>query len=299
MGREFAEDVFHVFGCREAEDGVVVPHGEAEDCEAQVVIVSLRRNAETTLSNDLDLSLEFACQHVGRDVVGELDVDGLAAFCHGENLANGPVGTNPPVVDNYDVVARGLDLLHDVCREDDSAVRGEISYQLPDLDNLVGVETCCRLVEDYDFRVADEGLGNSDALSVAFGEGADFLVSLWRETRHPDKVVDALRLIGNAVHSGHHREVFLYEHIEVEGIVLGEVANEATDGNKVAVDVHSANAYSPAVRTDVARRDFHERRLTGPVRTEEADNLSFGYLCRNAVEGSLLAVSLYYVVYQY
>ena len=49
--------------------------------------------------------------------------------------------------------------------------------QLAGLDDLLGVEAGGGLVEDQDVGVVDDGLGEADALPVAFGELADQLVA--------------------------------------------------------------------------------------------------------------------------
>jgi hypothetical protein len=42
---------------------------------------------------------------------------------------------------------------------------------------LGGIETACRLVEDEDGRVSQQGVCKADALAVAFGKGADELAA--------------------------------------------------------------------------------------------------------------------------
>ena len=49
----------------------------------------------------------------------------------------------------------------------------ELADQLADLADLVGVEAVGRLVEDQQFRVVDQGVGQADPLAVALREGLD------------------------------------------------------------------------------------------------------------------------------
>ena len=54
-------------------------------------------------------------------------------------------------------------------------IAGEGLEELADFDDLLGVEAGGGLIEDEDIGVVDDGLGDSDALAVAFGELADQL----------------------------------------------------------------------------------------------------------------------------
>ena len=52
----------------------------------------------------------------------------------------------------------------------------ELSDQLPDGDDLFGVEAHRRLVEHQNLRVVEDRCGQTDTLSVALGQSPDDLV---------------------------------------------------------------------------------------------------------------------------
>jgi hypothetical protein len=79
--------------------------------------------------------------------------------------------------DDDDALAGLLDFGEDVGAENDGVVAGEMLQQFADLDDLLGVETGSGFVEDEDIGIVDDGLGQSDALAVAFGELADELLA--------------------------------------------------------------------------------------------------------------------------
>ncbi len=59
--------------------------------------------------------------------------------------------------------------------EDDGVIAREAGDQLARLDNLFGIETGSRLIEDQNIGVVEDGLRQSDALAIAFRELADQL----------------------------------------------------------------------------------------------------------------------------
>ncbi len=70
-------------------------------------------------------------------------------------------------------VGDALDLAEDVGRDEDRALSRQRPDVPPHLDDLARVEAVGRLVEDEQVRIAQEGLGDSDALAVPARELAD------------------------------------------------------------------------------------------------------------------------------
>ena len=66
----------------------------------------------------------------------------------------------------------------------------ELADQFADLADLVGIEAVGRLVEDQQFGIVDEGVGQSDALAVAFRERLDHLAADRFEAAGVDHVAD-------------------------------------------------------------------------------------------------------------
>ncbi len=77
------------------------------------------------------------------------------------------------VINDDDFAAGLFHFREDVGAEDDGVVAGEAGDQLTRFALLFGIETGGRLVENQNRRVVDDGLGDADALAVAFGKLAD------------------------------------------------------------------------------------------------------------------------------
>ena len=78
-----------------------------------------------------------------------------------------------PLDDDDHPAADGLDLRHDVRREQDRVPVAQLADQGADLADLDRVEAGRRLVEDQDVGVVDHRLGQADALAVALREVAE------------------------------------------------------------------------------------------------------------------------------
>lgn len=70
-------------------------------------------------------------------------------------------------------VAHRLHLGQDVGGEQHRPGLGKVADQLPDLDNLRRVQPDRRLVQNQNFRVADQRLRQTNPLLISFGEVAD------------------------------------------------------------------------------------------------------------------------------
>ncbi len=57
-------------------------------------------------------------------------------------------------------------------REDDRPVPAELADEGPDLRNLLGIQARGGLVEYEDLGISEKGLGQAEALLIAFGEVA-------------------------------------------------------------------------------------------------------------------------------
>ena len=59
--------------------------------------------------------------------------------------------------------------------EDDGVLLAQLLDEVPDLDDLDGVQAHSGLVQDNDLGVAQQGLGDAHPLLIALGEGGDAL----------------------------------------------------------------------------------------------------------------------------
>ena len=87
----------------------------------------------------------------------------------GRDVRHRIIGDDTALVDDDSAVADGLDLLHDMSRENDELAMADATDKGAYFFELVRVEAGSRFVEDKDLRVVDKSLSEADALTVAFG----------------------------------------------------------------------------------------------------------------------------------
>lgn len=86
------------------------------------------------------------------------------------------------LIDDDNAVADRLHLLEDVGGQDDRVVLAEPADQPADLDDLLGVKSHGRFVENDDLGVSDERLGDADFSGGSLGKTADEAVSSCRRS---------------------------------------------------------------------------------------------------------------------
>ena len=202
------------------------------------------------------------------------------------------VGDDTALVDDDGPVADRLDFLHDVGGEKDHLVFAHLTDEGADFLQLIGVEARGWLVEDKHLGVVDESLGESDALTVALGELRYLLVSLWGETSELYDLFDPLARFFDVIDARGKQKELAYIHLEIEWIVLGQIADDTTDGDGVVVDAVAANGHVAFGRREIAGDDFHQRGLARTVGAEETDYLAFGDRERDVVESQLRTIAL-------
>ena len=177
---------------------------------------------------------------------------------------------------------------------DDRLLAPDILDQLADLDDLVGVEARGRLVEDEDGRVVDHGLGQADALAIAFRERVDTFAEHVAEAARVGHLADAPRLFRSRhpAHRRHEGQVVVGDHVVVERRILGHIADALADSERLLAHVHAIDEDGAFGRGQVAGDDLHRRRLAGAVGAEEAEDFALLHLERNGVDGALGAVGL-------
>jgi hypothetical protein len=78
----------------------------------------------------------------------------------------------------------------------------------------------------------------------------------------------------------------------IEGQLLGDEADERSDPIRFSPQIISADENLPFVRGEQGGQDGDQRRLSGPVRPQQAEDLSFPDGEAHPVEGHSVAVSL-------
>ena len=173
-------------------------------------------------------------------------------------------------------------------------IAGEGLQQFADFDDLLGVETAGGLVEDQDVGVVDDGLGDADALAVAFGQLADQLGADVAEGAAPDDLVGAALDVGagDALELADEGEVLDDLHLGVEGRGFGEVADALLDLLRVLQHVEAGDGGLAGGGREEAGEDAHRGGFPGAVGAEEADDLALFHLEGDVVYGDSTCVSL-------
>ena len=83
------------------------------------------------------------------------------------------VGDHAPRGDYDDAIGCGLDVGDDMRGEQHDPVLREACEQIAKPHALLGIETNGRLIDDEELRIAEQRLGDCDALPVAAGERAE------------------------------------------------------------------------------------------------------------------------------
>lgn len=205
-------------------------------------------------------------------------------------LLDAAVGDDTSVVDDDGAAAHCFDFLHYVGGEEHYLAFAGVAYHFAYLFQLVGVEACGGLVEDEHLRVVDEGLRQSHALAVAFGEGADFFAQFGAEACELDYFVDALTAVFDLVYVGDEAQELRDIHLGVERVVLGQVAYAGAYLLRLVEDAVAADFDFAFRGGNEAGDDFHQCGLACAVRAEESDDFAGFDFEAYAVEGPLRTV---------
>ncbi len=179
-----------------------------------------------------------------------------------------------PAVDHHDVVAHLLHIVEEVCchqhRDPERAEPGDEHQHLLAAERI---ETRGRLVEEHQFRVADQCLGELRALPHARGESADRPEPSLVEADEIEDVGCALarcprRQAAELAERRHHVGGGL---VEREAIVLGHVAETRPDLDRVGADVDPADLDRALGRFGDPEQQAEHRRLAGAVRADQTD----------------------------
>ena len=133
----------------------------------------------------------------------------------------------------------------------------------------------------------DEGIGEAEALAVAFAEAADHLAG---DILEGGEVHDAAHVFlhgapAEAFESGAEFEVFLDAHVVVERDAFRHVADLAAGFEGVGENVMAGDAGGAAAGREVAGEHAHGGGFAGAVGSEKADDFAFSDAEGNVVHG--------------
>ena len=173
----------------------------------------------------------------------------------------------------------------------------EVTY----LDNLVGVQSVRRLVEDNELRAVDDGLRDAGALLVASGEVLQQTAAEVEDAATVHRPLDGGR-DGCLVHQtqgGAVGQVFLHGHVGIQGRTLGEEAD-------VLLGFHRILTQADAVDVDIAfglveysADDVHRGGLPRSVGAEQAEDTAASHFQVYVAYRPVHAVTVGQVLYFY
>ena len=204
-------------------------------------------------------------------------------------------GERLAVVDDRDPLAQDVRLLHVVRREERRLAGAvEVFEDAPEVDARLRVDAGRRLVEEEHLRLVDERAGDHQPLREAAGELEDHRAGAVGERELLEQLVRPRA----GLRARHAEEAAVVVEVlpdgerAVERVRLRDDADLALDGGRVAPDVEAGDE-RPALRRDDRRRQHPDRRrLAGPVRAEQAEELAAADLEVEPVDGNEVAVDL-------
>ena len=187
-----------------------------------------------------------------------------------------PVGHEPSAVDDQQPGTRVLDFGEHVCREQHGAFFAELGDQATNFRALIRIEPLGGLVEHEQIGAVQDRLRQADPLAVSLRELSDGPVVDVRDPGPRDGILErALALgAGEPAQVGDEIEIVGDQHVAVERVVLGEVADALFGrapqlGHGLPVEEHL-----PAVGLEILRDHAHRRGLARAVGAEKAHHLA-------------------------
>jgi len=193
----------------------------------------------------------------------------------------------------------GVHFLQDVRGEEDGLLLADALERGADFADLVGVEAVGRLVEHQQVRLVQQSARQGHALAETAGELGDSLAP------HPVQVADAAHgvhalleaLARHAPGAREEGEHVLGGHVEVEGAVLGQVADLLGGGDAVAKHVNACDLNLACRGRQEAGQHAHGRGLARAVGPQKTHDLALRDAERDVVNGHRGAVALGEVLY--
>ena len=162
--------------------------------------------------------------------------------------------------------------------ENDGVIAAEVTDQVADLDDLLGVKTDRRLVENDDLGVADERLRDADSLAVALGQIAnDAVVNVLDLNDLANLRQMLLAIQRTALELVVEVEIFLDGHVQVQGGLLGQIADELFGAQRVGEDVDACDGGLARGGGQVTRENVHGGGFACAVGAEQAYDLTAFY----------------------
>ena len=219
----------------------------------------------------------------------------LGAWSRPPSVSGVPWATICPADDHGDAIGEPLGLVHVVRgQEDRLAELAEVVDHVPGCPSRRGIEAGCRLVEEDQLGVADQGEPEVEPAPLAAGEARGLPVVLAGEADERDRL-------------GHRSGVAVVAGVELERLADGEPGIGRgllqDDPDPVAPGARSVGRVDAEHRHLSIRpgaepfQDLDRGRLAGAVRAEEGEDLSALDLEGDPADGFGLGVALAEVAY--
>ena len=141
-----------------------------------------------------------------------------------------------------------LHFLQDVGAQQNGFIGREAPNQLPNSDQLIGIQAGSWFVQNQNLGVVNQGLGQTNALAITLGQLNNPLVRLRSQTRLlNDLLYSALRAI-HLIKSCHRKQIFPDIHVGVQRIAFGEVSQNSSNLQGLVHHILSAHLSRTAVR---------------------------------------------------
>ena len=177
------------------------------------------------------------------------------------------------LVDDGHVGAQVGHVGHDVGRQDHRLVFADIGQQIMEAHALLRVEPGRRLVDDDQFRVAQQGLRDAEALAHATGKAAQALVAHVEQIGLLQQAIDDFappRPLRQSFQHGEVVEQFIRRHLRIQAEVLRQVAQHAADLVLVVEYVVVAEEDGAGIALLQGGQGAHQGRLAGAIRAQQA-----------------------------
>ena len=283
MGSELAEvKALRGEGGEDSRDGLVqFADGELVEAGVDAVGVDAGGGEQGSgVDHSVGIGVEAADGELD-DVFSTDGADELLRCAEGDDLA---------VVHDGDAVAEALGFVHVVGGEDDgSAGLFELVDEIPEMATGLGIEAGGGLIEEEEFRIADEGAGHGEALLLASGEAADTGFALFFELRGADGLFDRDAM---AEEAAEHAQGFFDGEFFRELGFLKLDADALAELGGVRMPVEAEELDCAFVGSGQAFTHFDGGGLPCPVWTEQAKAFAARDFEVDAIDGLDVGVSL-------
>ena len=173
-------------------------------------------------------------------------------------------------------------------------VASQSADEVPDFDDLFGVQSDGRLVENDDRRISHQRAGDAHALTVALGQVAyDAPADI--ADMHDLAYLGKVRLAGQSASLDVviEAEVLVHGHVEIQGRLFRQVSDQSFGAQRVSQHVNSPHDDASGRAGQASCQDIHGRGFAGTVGSQQSDHLARSDLQRHVIHGAQSPVILY------